>query len=183
MRMKTLSQSDYFASFPASTQKLLQQIRALVLKAAPGSVETMKYGLPTIQLYGKNVVHYGAYANHIGFYPAPSGLEEFKEEISKYKHSKGAVQFPLDKPLPKALITKITQFRVAQTHDKYGVQNPFSSLGAPAQRALKEAGITDLKKLSKYTEDELLHLHGLGPTSIPKLKKALTSAKLSFAKG
>jgi uncharacterized protein YdhG (YjbR/CyaY superfamily) len=178
-----ISTDAYISSFPASTQKLLQQMRTLVLKSAPGSVETMKYGMPTIQLYGKNVVHYAAYANHIGFYPAPSGLDAFKEEISKYKHSKGAVQFPLDKPLPKALVAKITLFRVAETHDKYGIKNPFSSLGAPAQRALKEAGITDLKKLSKYTEDELLHLHGLGPASIPKLKKALASAKLSFMKG
>lgn len=181
--MKTLSQSEYFASFPASTQKLLQQMRTLVLKAAPGASETMKYGMPTIQLYGKNVVHYAAYANHIGFYPAPSGLDEFKDAISKYKHSKGAVQFPLDKPIPSALVTKITKFRVAETHAKYGVQDPFSTLGAPAQRALKSAGITDLKKLSKYTEEELLHLHGFGPSSIPKLKKALAAAKLSFAKG
>jgi uncharacterized protein YdhG (YjbR/CyaY superfamily) len=181
--MKTLSQSEYFASFPASTQKLLQQMRTLVLKAAPGSVETMIYGLPTIQLYGKNVVHYGAYANHIGFYPAPSGLDQFKEEIGKYKHSKGAVQFPLDKPIPAALVTKITKFRVAETHAKYDVQDPYASLGAAAKRALQTAGITDLKKLSKYTEEELLHLHGLGPASIPKLKKALAAAKLSFAKG
>ena len=181
--MKTLSLSAYFASFPASTQKLLQQMRTLVRKAAPGAVETMRYGMPTIQLYGKNVVHYAAYAHHIGFYPAPSGLEEFKDAISKYKHSKGAVQFPLDKPIPGALVTKITRFRVAETHAKYGKQDPFDALSAPAQRALKSAGITDLKKLSNYTEDELLHLHGLGPSSIPKLKKALASAKLSFAKG
>lgn len=158
-------------------------MRTLVLKEAPGAEEVMKYGMPTIQLYGKNVVHYAAYAHHIGFYPAPSGLEEFKKDISTYKHSKGAVQFPLDKPLPKALITRITRFRVAETHARYGTQNPFSTLGAPAQRALKEAGITDLKKLSKYTEDELLHLHGLGPSSIPKLKKALAEVKLAFAKG
>lgn len=118
--MKNLSQPQYFASFPPSTQKLLTQMRSIVLKAAPGAVETMRYGMPTLQLYGKNVVHYAAYARHIGFYPAPSGLDEFKMEISEYKHSKGAVQFPLDKPLPAALITKITKFRVAETHAKYG---------------------------------------------------------------
>lgn len=118
--MKILSQAEYFESFPPSTQKLLAQMRSIVLKAAPGAVETMKYGMPTLQLYGKNVVHYAAYAHHIGFYPAPSGLEEFKADISKYKHSKGAVQFPLDKPLPTALITRITKFRVAETHAKYG---------------------------------------------------------------
>jgi uncharacterized protein YdhG (YjbR/CyaY superfamily) len=118
--MKILSQAEYFESFPPSTQKLLAQMRSIVLKAAPGAVETMKYGMPTLQLYGKNVVHYAAYAHHIGFYPAPSGLEAFKADISKYKHSKGAVQFPLDKPLPTALITRITKFRVAETHAKYG---------------------------------------------------------------
>jgi uncharacterized protein YdhG (YjbR/CyaY superfamily) len=180
--MKILSQSEYFASFPASTQKLLQHMRTLVLKAAPGAVETMKYGMPTIQLYGKNVVHYAAYAHHIGFYPAPSGLDAFKEDISKYVHSKGAVQFPLDKPLPAALVTRITKYRVAETETRYGSANPFSSLSAPAQRALKQAGITDLRKLAKYTEEELLHLHGLGPSSIPKLKTALRAAKLSLAK-
>lgn len=180
---QAIDQKAYFASFPPSTQKLLQQMRAVVLKAAPGAVETMKYGMPTLQLYGKNLVHYAAYANHIGFYPAPSGLEEFKEAISKYKHSKGAVQFPLDKPIPSALVTRITRFRVAETHARYGVKDPFPGISAPAQRALTSAGITDLKKLSNYTEEELLHLHGLGPSSIPKLKKALASAKLSFAKG
>ncbi len=180
--MKILTQTEYVASFPPSTQLLLKKMRQLVLKAAPGATETMKYGMPTIQLYGKNVVHYAAYANHIGFYPAPSGLDAFKADIGKYKHSKGAVQFPLDKPLPAALVTRITQYRVAETEAKYGRKDPFSTLSAPAQRALKSAGIVDLKKLSKYTEEELLQLHGLGPTAIPKLKKALGAAKLSLVK-
>lgn len=158
-------------------------MRSTVLKAAPDVAEDMKYGMPTLTLNGKNLVHYAAYANHIGFYPTPSALVAFKKDIEKYNNSKGAVQFPIDKPLPLALVTKMVKFRVKENEDKYGPANPFSGLSAPAQRALKGAGITDLKKLSKYTEEEILSLHGMGASSIPKLKKALTAAKLKFVKG
>ena len=89
----------YFLTFPKEIQEKLQTIRALIKKEVPNAIETFKYGIPTFDLYG-NLVHFAGYKNHIGFYPVPSGLKSIKSEIVKYNNSKGAVQFPLDKPLP-----------------------------------------------------------------------------------
>jgi uncharacterized protein YdhG (YjbR/CyaY superfamily) len=108
---------DYLALFPKETQSLLQQIRATIKKAAPEAVEKISYQMPTFFLNG-NLVYFAAFKNHIGFYPVPTGIEKFKKELSVYKTSKGAVQFPLDKPLPLALITKIVKFRVAENLKK-----------------------------------------------------------------
>ncbi|HTE25574.1 iron chaperone [Flavitalea sp.] len=105
---------NYIAGFPEDVQKLLKQMREIISKAAPKAEEAIKYAMPTFTLHG-NLVHFAGYKNHIGFYPAPSGIESFKEELSQYKNSKGAVQFPLDKPLPVALITKIVKFRVKES--------------------------------------------------------------------
>src|SRR5690349_12262646 len=110
--MKTADTIDsYIARFPEEVQVKLQQMRKAIHEAAPGLTETIGYGIPTFKLNG-NVVHFGGFKNHIGFYPAPQGLEEFKKELSKYKGSKGAVQFPLDEPLPLALVKKIVKYRV-----------------------------------------------------------------------
>lgn len=108
---------EYIAGFPAATQKLLEQIRAAIKKAAPAAEEAMKYGIPTFVLNG-NLVHFAGYKAHVGFYPAPDGIKAFEKELSVYKSSKGAVQFPLDKPMPVALITKIVKFRVKQNLEK-----------------------------------------------------------------
>ncbi|SEJ16947.1 Uncharacterized conserved protein YdhG, YjbR/CyaY-like superfamily, DUF1801 family [Dyadobacter koreensis] len=108
---------QYIASFPPETQKLLKQMRKTIRAAAPDAEEKIGYGIPTLTLNG-NLVHYAAYKNHIGFYPAPQGLEEFKEELAGYKGTKGAVQFPLDKPLPLDLITKITKYRIEKNLEK-----------------------------------------------------------------
>lgn len=105
---------NYIAGFPDDVQKLLKQMKEIISKAAPKAEEAIRYAMPTFTLHG-NLVHFAGYKNHIGFYPAPSGIESFKEELSKYKNSKGAVQFPLDKPLPVALITKIVKFRVKES--------------------------------------------------------------------
>ena len=120
MRMIRQTRQEYFRSFPVSTRSLLNQMRDTVLKAAPGATEDMKYGMPTLVMHGKNLLHYGAYASHIGFYPTPSVLLSFQQEISGYKHSKGTVQFPLDAPLPLALISKMVRFRVKEHTKKYG---------------------------------------------------------------
>lgn len=74
--------------------------------------EAMKYGIPTFQLNGKNMLHFSAYEKHIGFYPTPAVIEQFKKELSKYKTSKGAIQFPIDEPLPYPLITKMVKARL-----------------------------------------------------------------------
>jgi uncharacterized protein YdhG (YjbR/CyaY superfamily) len=108
---------EYIAMFPEDVQKLLQQMRATIKAAAPDATEKISYQMPTFFLYG-NLVHFAAFKSHIGFYPAPRGLEAFKDELSMYKGSKGTVQFPLDKPLPVKLITKIVQFRADENRKK-----------------------------------------------------------------
>ena len=113
---------NYIAGFPKETQKLLEQVRKTVRKAAPDAEEAIKYGIPTLILNG-NLVHFAGYKNHIGFYPAPQGLEEFKEELSGYKGAKGSVQFPIDQPLPLDLITKITKYRVKSNLEKLEIKS------------------------------------------------------------
>lgn len=104
---------EHIVQFPAEVQEKLNQLRTLIQELAPNATEKIAYGIPTFVL-GKNLVHFAGYKNHIGFYPGASGIKNFKEEISKYKNSKGAVQFPLDKPLPIALIKKIVKFRIKE---------------------------------------------------------------------
>jgi len=213
----------YISDLPKDIQIILQKIRAVIRKAAPEAEETINYGIPTFKLEG-NLVHFAAYKNHIGFYPAPSGIRAFQKELSIYKGSKGAVQFPLNKQLPANLISRIVKFRVKENIEKAGIKAllkaklkfknslricpnghkyfknsdcpvcPFcerdkkpedgflSQLGAPARRALENSGITTLRKLSDYSEKEILKLHGMGPGSIPKLRSALKSAGLNFNK-
>lgn len=107
----------YIATFPVSTQALLQQMRNTITKAAPKAEEAISYGMPTFKLQG-NLVHFAGYKNHIGFYPAPSGIEAFAAELKKYKTSKGAIQFPIDEKLPLTLVTKIVKFRVKENEAK-----------------------------------------------------------------
>lgn len=208
----TLSTIDeYIASFPKEIQELLFQMRKTIQKAAPESTESIKYGMPTFELKG-NLVHFSANKSHIGFYPAPSGLQAYEKEISNYKNSKGAVQFPYDKPLPLELVSKITPFRVTENLEKALIKKNtrvckmghkytkssdcptcplcekerkpkaefLSLLGAPARRALESNTILTIELLSKYTEKELLQLHGMGPSSIPILKKVLLENGLEF---
>lgn len=108
---------EYIAMYPKDIQKLLNEMRATIRKAAPNAEEAMKYALPTFVLNG-NLVHFGAFKNHIGFYPAPSGIDEFKKELAKYEGSKGAIRFPIDKPLPLTLVGKIVKFRVTKNMEK-----------------------------------------------------------------
>jgi len=107
----------YIATFPADVQKVLEEIRATVQKAAPDAKETIKYAMPTFTLHG-NLVHFAAFKNHIGFYPVPQGNAAFDDELSKYKQGKGSVQFPLDKPMPLALITRLVKFQVKRNLEK-----------------------------------------------------------------
>ena len=104
---------EYIAGFPHDVQEILEKIRMTIRKAAPDAEETIKYQMPTFTLKG-NLVHFGAFAKHIGFYPASTGIEKFKNELSVYKRAKGSVQFPLDQPIPFALISKIVKFRVKE---------------------------------------------------------------------
>jgi uncharacterized protein YdhG (YjbR/CyaY superfamily) len=113
MEKKIGSMNEYIAAFPKDVQKTLQGLRAAIRAVAPEAGETIRYGIPTFVLHG-NLVHFAAYKKHIGFYPASSGIEAFKKELSAYKTSRGTVQFPIGKPLPLALIKKIVRFRVAE---------------------------------------------------------------------
>ena len=89
-------------------------MRQTIRDAAPGAVEAISYQMPTFKLNGRNLVHFAAFKSHIGFYPIPSGIEAFKEELSPYKQGKGSVQFPLDKPIPYDLVERIVKYRVKE---------------------------------------------------------------------
>jgi uncharacterized protein YdhG (YjbR/CyaY superfamily) len=104
---------QYIVSQPAYVQPILRKIRETIHKAAPDAEEAIKYQIPTFVQNG-NLVHFAAFQNHIGFYPAPSGIATFRDELSRYKSAKGSVQFPLDQPIPYRLISKIVKFRVSE---------------------------------------------------------------------
>ena len=108
---------DYISGFPDDVQAKLNEIRGIIRKAVPEAEETINYAIPTFVLKG-NLVHFAGFKNHVGFYPAPRGIEAFKDELSPYKGGRGTVQFPLDKPLPAELITKIVKFRVQENLEK-----------------------------------------------------------------
>jgi uncharacterized protein YdhG (YjbR/CyaY superfamily) len=107
----------YITNHSKSVQPLLRKMRATIRKAAPKAQEAISYGIPTYRLNG-NLVHFGAFKDHISFFPTSSGTAAFKKEISKYKISKGTIQFPFDKPLPLGLVTKIVRFRVRENLKK-----------------------------------------------------------------
>jgi len=107
----------YVAGFPKDVQEILEKIRMTIRKAAPDAEEAIKYQMPTFTLNG-NLVHFAAFKNHIGFYPAPRGIEAFKDELSPYEGGKGSVRFPLDEPVPFDLISKIVEFRVQENLKK-----------------------------------------------------------------
>lgn len=107
----------YIDRFPAEIQDILRQIRAVIREAAPEAVEKISYQMPTFYFHG-NLVHFAVQKHHIGFYPAPSGIAQFSKELSAYKTSKGAAQFPLDQPIPYDLIRRITAFRYQENQQK-----------------------------------------------------------------
>lgn len=111
----------YVTGFPADTQKLLQQLRSTITKAAPDAEEVISYQMPAYKYHGM-LVYFAAYENHIGFYPTPSGIEKFEKELSAFKRAKGSVQFPIDKPLPLQLISKIVAFRVKENLERVEVK-------------------------------------------------------------
>jgi uncharacterized protein YdhG (YjbR/CyaY superfamily) len=114
-RSTAASIDEYMADFPAGTQEMLRELRALIREAAPEVVETMSYAIPTLDLHGRHLVHFAGYKNHVGFYPAPSAIEAFKAELAPYETAKGSVRFPLDRPLPVELISRMVEFRVRET--------------------------------------------------------------------
>jgi uncharacterized protein YdhG (YjbR/CyaY superfamily) len=117
MRAAAENIDSYIAEFSGDIQKKLNDMRNTIRKAAPEAGEAIKYSMPTFTLHG-NLVHFAAFKNHIGFYPAPRGIDAFKKELSRYEGSKGTIKFPLDSPLPLALISRIVKFRVKDNLEK-----------------------------------------------------------------
>jgi uncharacterized protein YdhG (YjbR/CyaY superfamily) len=111
VKFKTVE--EYINTFPAATKKILQQLRKTIKDAAPNAEEVISYNMPAYKQEGM-LVFFAAYKEHIGFYPTPGGIEAFKKELSVYNSAKGSVQFPIDKPMPLALITKIVKYRVKE---------------------------------------------------------------------
>ncbi|WP_340010411.1 DUF1801 domain-containing protein [Paenibacillus sp. FSL H7-0690] len=109
--------NTYISGFSLEVQEILNTLRKVIKEAAPEAEEKISYQMPTFALHG-NLVHFAAYPKHIGFYPTPSGINAFKDELSGYKGAKGSVQFPIDKPMPYELISKIVTFRVAENLKK-----------------------------------------------------------------
>lgn len=107
---------SYIKTFSKEIQIILQNVRQSIIDAAPGAVEAISYQMPTFKLNGKNLVHFAAYKKHIGFYPTPSGTDNFKKELEKYKTSKGTAQFQLNEPIPYDLIKKIVKFRADESN-------------------------------------------------------------------
>jgi uncharacterized protein YdhG (YjbR/CyaY superfamily) len=114
---KTETIDDYIALQADETQEILKSLRETIRKAAPQAEETINYGIPTFTVAG-NLVHFAAFKNHIGFYPAPSGIRKFQKELSDYKGAKGSVQFPITEPLPLSLVSRIVKFRVEENLQK-----------------------------------------------------------------
>jgi len=188
---------DYISSFTKEIRDVLTEVRATIKKAAPEAMETISYGIPTFVLHGP-LVHFAAFKNHIGFYATPTGNEAFEKKLAGYKMGRGSVQFPLNQTMPFALISEIVKYRLEENKAKAKEKAaPKSSkkesgkkennspgfmqkLSAPAQRALEANGLTTLEKVSNYTEKELLALHGVGKTTIPKIKEALSAKGLQL---
>lgn len=108
---------EYIKLFPEDVQAILEELRQTIRDAAPEAKEIISYQMPTFRLNG-NLVHFAAYKKHIGFYPAPSGIEAFKDKLSAYKGAKGSVQFPIDQPLPLKLVREIVAYRVKENLQK-----------------------------------------------------------------
>jgi uncharacterized protein YdhG (YjbR/CyaY superfamily) len=108
---------EYIGTFPEDVQNMLIRLRQTIKEIAPEAQEAIKYQLPTFVLNG-NLVHFGAFKNHIGFYPTPTGTAAFKKELAPYKAAKGSIQFPLDQPIPWPLIRRIVEFRVKENMER-----------------------------------------------------------------
>jgi uncharacterized protein YdhG (YjbR/CyaY superfamily) len=118
---------EYISNFPVGIQMKLKELRTAIKKAAPEAEEKISYQMPAFYFNGV-LVYFAGYKNHIGFYPTASGIEVFTNELSGFKYSKGAIQFPLNEPLPLELITRIVKFRVKENLNRAKVRNRISGV-------------------------------------------------------
>jgi uncharacterized protein YdhG (YjbR/CyaY superfamily) len=114
---------DYISRFPENTQILLEQIRLIIKKSVPAAQEKISYDIPTFTLNNTYLIYFAAFKNHVSIYPAPLMAEDFRKDFAPYKQGKGTIQFPLDKPLPFELITKIIEYRIKENKDQSKRQN------------------------------------------------------------
>jgi uncharacterized protein YdhG (YjbR/CyaY superfamily) len=114
MRKQFGTIDEYIKTFPTDVQNILEKMRETIRKTAPEAIEAISYQMPTFKLNGKNLVHFAAFKNHVGFYPIPSSIEAFRRELSQYKQGKGSVQFPVDKPIPYDLVEAVVRYRVKE---------------------------------------------------------------------
>lgn len=170
---------EYIASFPDDVQAILRKIRSTIRKAAPDAQETISYQIPTFTLNGRYLIYFAGYTKHISIYPAPRGVEQFKKALAAYQAGKGTLRLPLDKPIPFGLIRRIVKFRMKENMK---LENDLPKLAVPAQRALAAVGVRRLAQLTQFSEDEVKHLHGIGPNALVQLRRALRANGLSFAK-
>lgn len=114
--------NEYIACFPNDVQKILTRIRKIILNQAPDAEESITYKMPSYKTFGKTLIYFAGFKNHIGLYATPSGHTEFASELARYKHGKGSVQFPIDKPIPYDLIRMIVEFRVEENKRNYKIK-------------------------------------------------------------
>lgn len=115
---KYTTAKEYLRDIPAHTIERIEELRAAIGSAVPAAEETISYNMPVYKLNGRALVYYAAYEKHVGFYPTGSPIVVFADELAKYKTSKGAIQFPLDKKIPAALVKKIVKYRIAEEAER-----------------------------------------------------------------
>lgn len=174
---KTISKNvgEYIASFPKEMQLLLKDIRKTIKAAAPKAEEVISYGMPGYKYLGM-LVYFAAWKNHIGFYPGAGGIETFKRELSVYYGAKGSVQFPIDRPLPLTLISKIVTFRVKQNEEKALAKKNIM----PVKKKTKSTKPTDeelvneyMSKLDSKAKTEIEAVRKIIKTATPKLRERI----------
>lgn len=109
---------EYIKMFPDDVRKKLELIRRIIKENAPDAIEGIAYSMPAYKTNKKPLVYFASFPKHIGFYATPTAHEKFKKEMQLYKHGKGSVQFPIDKPLPRDLIARMVKFRVKENRNK-----------------------------------------------------------------
>jgi uncharacterized protein YdhG (YjbR/CyaY superfamily) len=116
-RNHSKTMDEYIAEFPKNVRDILDEFRRIIRESAPEAEEAINYGIPTFKLNG-NLVHFAAFKNHIGFYPTPSAIDAFNQELSPYKLAKGTVQFPINEPIPFDLVREIVRYRVKENKER-----------------------------------------------------------------
>jgi uncharacterized protein YdhG (YjbR/CyaY superfamily) len=188
---------EYLSGVPAEQRVQLEQIRSTIKKLVPEAEEKISYNMPMFY-FGGMFAGFAAFKDHCSYFPCSgSVLKNFSQELSSYKTSKGTIQFTLDHPLPASLLKKIITLRLLEIEHRDKVKGSGNgaskrpntlnfdipkNISKPAERALANAKIKDLKQLSKWSEKDVAGLHGIGPKAVEILRAALKTKKLSFLK-